>query len=572
MQIGSAPRCNMAQPVMQCAGQACACGSLLAPDALFCARCGSRRGAEAPQPAPTQTGAPGLWPQAPGNFAAPPSAGYAAVPWPMNQVAQPANMPPWTSPGGQPLPPVGSQHMVQAGTHPMSQAMMMAGAQQMPAGSAPTAAAPSGPLGLDQVQWSAMSHPGCEQMPLQNFGNAPIHDQASPWPSPLMMNPVQLGETAPSGVATPCPAPPKRRCSCLGDCCMQLRARCQQCASFCRRLAGCGCCRARCSKIRCKCCSSRSETNSSSSSGGGNKCRMDMKLFYQGYGPTIGAAVTALAALGCLLAALIDSPPHLLAAGLSAVLGWLACYAYMLQRDCRSLARNCKYEGEDASAEGTPLAKSPSHRVMAGHGGTNGGQASELDLTMLAGSLGVSFGDGLLGSVGSAPGQGKKGGTMQAVLMAALVNEYLRCASLLRKYQSRHGRLQNAPSCDLGFAEALLAGLSGEGNDAMQPRPVAAVEQANIQAASPTPTRTSPSTSCEAQARSAAEGSPAPIAPPAPASVSSGGNSQNSVNDPPWLQQVQQAHSVPAGREKKVDLDTSVNDPPWLKEIKRAHR
>lgn len=314
-----------------------------------------------------------------------------------------------------------------------------------------------------------------------------------------------------------------------------------------------------------------------------------MKWLYQGPWTTIGAAIAALAALGCLLASLIDSPPHLLGAGVSAVLGWMACYAYMLQLDCRRLARSCEHEDGDFSAEGTPLAKSAPHDAMAGvrrvdergHGLTDRGQASELDLTMLAGSLGVSFGDGLLGSVGSAPpGQGKKGGTMQAVLMAALVNEYLRCAALLRKYHSRHGKLQNAPSCDLGFAEALLAGLSGESNAAVQVRPEAGMPQPNIQAPSPTPMRTSPSTSCQSQAQAApqidAQASPAAVAPPAQACASSGGGFQAGVENsgplPAWLQQVQSAHSPPSATQKKADLDASVNDPPWLKEIKRAHK
>ncbi|CAE8641654.1 unnamed protein product, partial [Polarella glacialis] len=41
--------------------------------------------------------------------------------------------------------------------------------------------------------------------------------------------------------------------------------------------------------------------------------------------------VLGLTAVGSLLAALLDATPHLLAAALSAVLGWLALYAYMLQ-------------------------------------------------------------------------------------------------------------------------------------------------------------------------------------------------------------------------------------------------
>lgn len=316
-------------------------------------------------------------------------------------------------------------------------------------------------------------------------------------------------------------------------------------------------------------------------------------MLYEGRWPNVVAAGIALAAFGCLLAALIASPPHLLGAGVSAILGWLACYAYMLQRDCGQLARSSEGDpavlGEQSSVEGMPLAQSTTDAGMAGvrpvAPAAAGAQAADLDLTMLAGSLGVSFGDGFLGSIGPAPGSGKRGGTMQAVLMAALVNEYLRCAALLRKYQGRHGKLRNAPSCDLGFAEALLSGLSGDADGGVQSRPPANVvvpeQPGNLlsQATSPTPVRTSPSTSCDHQAAQQIEEkvSPPPVALPAQEAAIVGGNQEKprvvlSDSDPPWLRKVNYAAYIAPAKEKEADIDISLNDPPWLREIKRAHK
>lgn len=156
-----------------------------------------------------------------------------------------------------------------------------------------------------------------------------------------------------------------------------------------------------------------------------------------------------LAATGSLLAALLDDPPHLLAAGLAAMLGWLACYAYMLQRECWRLARSLELDTpRQLGGSGDKEEKAPP--VEAG--------GLDLDVTGLARSLGSPFCNGL-GAV--APGSGKSGQTMQAVLTSALVNEYLRCASLLKKYQTRHGLLPNISQCSPVFAEALLMGLHG---------------------------------------------------------------------------------------------------------------
>merc|ERR1712070_15802 len=51
-----------------------------------------------------------------------------------------------------------------------------------------------------------------------------------------------------------------------------------------------------------------------------------------------GTIIVGLIAAGCFLAAVIDTPPHLLAATVSAVLGALSVYVFMLQHECRGLA------------------------------------------------------------------------------------------------------------------------------------------------------------------------------------------------------------------------------------------
>lgn len=485
------------------------------------------------------------------------------------------------------MAPAVGQQMLIGSAQTMPQAMMLS-----PRGMAQAAALP-------QAQWSSMYPP--DQMMLQGVGAAPMFEQATPWPSPLVMAPAK-GEAIVAGGVTP----HRQRCSCWQGCCARLRACCQRSSKICCGLASCTLCRRLCSGSCCRrlCCRGDPSSSSSSCSGNSSSSGFWQKItaFFQGRWQSIAVAAAGLVALGCLLAALIASPPHLLGAGLSAVLGWLACYGYMLQLDCRRLARTCGLDLVDVHVEDLPVpGASPPHptsaeanmgyRAAAQRGlGGDVGQTADLDLTMLAGSLGVTFGDGLLGSAASVTGRGKKGGTMQAVLMAALVNEYLRCAALLRKYQSRHGKLRNAPSCDLGFAEALLAGLSGDA--AMIPVAAAqtSLERPDSplrQAISPAPVQSGASTSDQASARPTVngEGSPAPAAP------SASGTSQaesaalgalqararldNSVNDPPWLRQIRHTASRPEEKEGPqwaANLDTSVNDPPWLKEIKRAHK
>lgn len=163
-----------------------------------------------------------------------------------------------------------------------------------------------------------------------------------------------------------------------------------------------------------------------------------------------------LASIGTLLFALLDDPPHLMAAGLSAALGWLVCYAYMLQRDCWRLARNL--ESDHSKQPGKGYGDKQRQAESSEAAPLGGGM--DLDVTSLARSLGNPFGTAL-GAMALGPGQ--SGQTMQAVCTAALVNEFLRCAKLLQEYKSRHGTLPNAPDCNPGFAEALLSGLHGSG-------------------------------------------------------------------------------------------------------------
>lgn len=174
-------------------------------------------------------------------------------------------------------------------------------------------------------------------------------------------------------------------------------------------------------------------------------------------------ATLGLGALGSLLAALLDDPPHLMAAGLAAALGWLACYAYMLQRECGRLAR----ASDEEQSKQLAASEEPTGRGRESEMPSGVLDGMDLDLTSVARSLGNPFGHSI-GSIAT-PSRGKSGRTMQAVLTSALVNEYLRCATLLQKYQKRHGFLPNAPHCSPGFAEALLTSLQTPADDRTAP-------------------------------------------------------------------------------------------------------
>lgn len=137
-------------------------------------------------------------------------------------------------------------------------------------------------------------------------------------------------------------------------------------------------------------------------------------------------------AAGCLVTSLLHEPPLLIAAGMSALLGWLACYAYMLQRECRLLVAGCHQFGPSTTAAG---------------------DCHVSKLTGLAARSDGSPADG-----------GSSGYSVQAVMASVLVKEYLGAVTLLQDYQRRHGALpgDTATSDCLHVGEALLAGLRGD--------------------------------------------------------------------------------------------------------------
>jgi len=167
-------------------------------------------------------------------------------------------------------------------------------------------------------------------------------------------------------------------------------------------------------------------------------------------------ASIGMAAVGSLMAALLDDPPHLMAAGLAAVVGWLACYIYLLQRDFLRLASSA---GAKSSTLVEPTLESDQSDTVV----VETMRGTDLDVTGLARHLGSPFAANNC-AVLTERGKGKTGQTMQAVLTSALVKEYLRCSDQLQKYQKKHGILPNAPTCTPGFAEALRSGLNGGSN------------------------------------------------------------------------------------------------------------
>merc|ERR1719215_1874352 len=115
-----------------------------------------------------------------------------------------------------------------------------------------------------------------------------------------------------------------------------------------------------------------------------------------------------LASIGSLIAALVMDPPHLVAAGLAAALGWLACYACALQLECLRLKRAVEVDvARRASGDECRMPSKESSAPM--EAAPDAGM--DLDVTALARSLGSPFGNPL-GSL--APGGGKSGQTIQA--------------------------------------------------------------------------------------------------------------------------------------------------------------
>jgi len=142
------------------------------------------------------------------------------------------------------------------------------------------------------------------------------------------------------------------------------------------------------------------------------------------------AAVAGAAAAVTLVVSVALSPPHPYAAVLAAILSWLAFYAHTLRGECQRLA---------APAKG--CAEEPHQSAYSGTG--------SCDLISRAGLMGV------------VPPSSSCGAdvTMQAVLTAALVNEHLRCAAVLRGYQEAYGVVAHAPHFDSSLVEALLGSL-----------------------------------------------------------------------------------------------------------------
>jgi len=328
-------------------------------------------------------------------------------------------------------------------------------------------------------------------------------------------------------------------------------------------------------------------------------------------------AAIGLTAIGSLLAALLDDPPHLMAAGLAAALGWLACYTYALQLDSWRLARAAGLDlARQVAGGGEKEDVAPPVEASAPNGGM------DLDVTGLARSLGSPFCAGL-GT--AAPGRDKSGQTMQAVLTSALVNEYIRCSSMLQKYQSRHGILPNAPQCNPAFAEALLTGLNGSSGAAGSPSPAGSpappghqspqnVCPVEVGTASPvagasggTPnfadrlaavnaemspraagtvlggSASSSSHEGGAQQRALSEllgqasGSPRTVSSVPPPPPSSELDRCHTIDNTPGFSPRANAQASPEGKgpaprssARQENLDNSINDPPWLRQIRRA--
>eukprot|EP00930_Biecheleria_cincta_P019710 TRINITY_DN14980_c0_g1_i2.p1 TRINITY_DN14980_c0_g1~~TRINITY_DN14980_c0_g1_i2.p1 ORF type:complete len:420 (+),score=104.13 TRINITY_DN14980_c0_g1_i2:37-1260(+) len=164
------------------------------------------------------------------------------------------------------------------------------------------------------------------------------------------------------------------------------------------------------------------------------------------------AVTLAVIALICLLMALAADPVRPLAAGLAAVLGWLATYSYMLQADCKRLSG---FLDSDLSKPGQGASSSPPPALL--EAASEGMAAKGFDLNLASGAF------GLMQPASAAAAAGSGTGLVQSVLTASLVNEYLRLAASLRVYRERHGPLPASdPASDaagLGMAEALLASL-----------------------------------------------------------------------------------------------------------------
>jgi len=576
------------------AQEACQCGACFVPEAAFCLHCGARRGVLA---APTL---PAPWFQQAGCM---PPGGQTQFPWPGHMV--PYSGPPQWHPGGD-----WSAYM------PADQNMVMQPCSPRMQPCSPRMQPCSPRL---QQHWP-------EQFPTSDTGHgvagyvmqpcSPRMQPCSPrlqqhWPEQFQASdtghgvtalfasaPVLLGSNN-TGVRQE-DADPKK----------ESRLPCRPCK------------RPRCSKPRCNYCKGLLAGIPSCKTVSRRLRRAvqsvfrpctDAPVIQSGRWRLWVVAAMGLAATGSLLAALLDDPPHLLAAGLAAMLGWLACYAYMLQRECWRLARSLELDiPRQLGGNGDKEERAPPFETDAQPGGV------DLDVTGLARSLGSPFCNGL-GAV--APGSGKSGQTMQAVLTSALVNEYLRCASLLKKYQTRHGLLPNSSQCNPGFAEALLMGLHGPmasapGSDstaihvpaALTPRSSALAQASEgypaaaavaggtpnfadrLAAANSEPVRNNPSAesqkatavasfaSSSSQQETVSPGASSVPPPPSAGELDRCHTIDNASGDPfssaPMSEMEASPEVVrgPASRTsaRAEDLESSCDDPPWLRQIRKS--
>lgn len=174
----------------------------------------------------------------------------------------------------------------------------------------------------------------------------------------------------------------------------------------------------------------------------------------------VALGLVGAAAVGSLLVAV--SEDHPVAATLSAVVAWLAWYAFTVRRECSRLHARIQVSLDDNLGKGGVAVPSGTTRG-AGRVLQQDGRSSDLDITSYAKSLGLIA----AGGPAAAPHDGQ---TMEAVLLSALVNEYLRCVNILKQYQSYFGPLLDAPAIDPVFtvAESLISGL-GLGSTGLEP-------------------------------------------------------------------------------------------------------
>lgn len=293
------------------------------------------------------------------------------------------------------------------------------------------------------------------------------------------------------------------------------------------------------------------------------------------YGRPAAAAFVGSVAFLFLMISLLASPPHLLAAAVSAVLGWIVFYTYSLERECRLLRTWCDLVEQEYNTDSPKKDAVASQCQRQEQGKSDHAVACELDFS--GRSLGAF---GLFTPRGKGDADRK---TIDNVLTHALVNEYLRCASLLKKYQSLHGVLPQAPVCDLSFADALLDGLKGDSWQQMQPHAHTALPVKSQQSGKPSGSHSGPSVARAAAAAATIAAGPPPKRPvrtrspsPHPTRTSPSTARRSSRAEPEMPQVVAASDIQPQGSPERPALDcapqaavmdVSASDPPWLRSV-----